>query len=316
MKVLLLYSPSTEHRAALERAAPHATWVVAESQAEAAEAIVDAEVVLGNHWFLESLDRARKLRWMQTPSMGVDWVLEGAEALRDVVVTCARGVYDDEVAEHATALLLALARGLHRSRDEQRREAWNRAPLRTVAGMKALVLGQGGVGRGIGRRLTALGARPEGVRRVHQGPPAIGAEGYPVHGPATWRERLPEMDAVVLALPLTAETRRLVGAAEVARLPRRAFVVNVGRGGTLDEAALLESLRTDALAGAALDVFESEPLPPGHPAWSEGRLLLTPHVARSPETGPRRFEPLFVENVRRFAAGEPLLHVVDRGAGY
>lgn len=316
MKVLLLYAPSPEHLTALQRAAPSATFVVAESEPAAAEGIADADAVLGNRWFLQSLPRARKLRWMQSPSMGVDWVLEGGEALRDVVVTCARGVYDEEVSEHATALLLALARGLHRARDEQRRGVWNRAPLGTVAGMTVLVLGQGGVGRGVARRLAALGARPEGVRRLHEGPARIGADGFPVHGPATWRGRLPEMDALVLALPITPGTRRLVGATEIASLPRRAFVVNVGRGGTLDEVALLEALRSDRIAGAALDVFEEEPLPPGHPAWSEERLLVTPHVARSPETEPRRFEPLFVENVRRFAAGEPLLHVVDRRAGY
>lgn len=316
MKFLLLYAPSPEHLVALDRAAPRSTWVVAESEASAGEEIVDADAVLGNRWFLQSLPRARKLRWMQSPSMGVDWVLEGGEALRDVIVTCARGVYDEEVAEHATALLLALARGVHRSRDDQRSGTWNRTPLRTVSGMTVLVLGQGGVGRGIARRLAALGARPEGVRRLQEGPARIGADGFPVHGPATWRGRLPEADVLVLALPITAETRRLVGEAELALLPRGAFVVNVGRGGTLDEATLLDALRRDALAGAALDVFEAEPLPPGHAAWSEARLLVTPHVARSPETGPRRFEPLFVENVRRFAAGEALLHVVDRRAGY
>lgn len=316
MKVLLLYAPSPEHLTALQRAAPSATFVVAESEPAAAEGIADADAVLGNRWFLQSLPRARKLRWMQSPSMGVDWVLEGGEALRDVVVTCARGVYDEEVSEHATALLLALVRGLHRSRDDQRRGVWSRAPLGTVVGMTALVLGQGGVGRGVARRLAALGARPEGVRRLQEGPARIGADGFPVHGPATWRGRLPETDALVLALPITPGTRRLVGAAEIASLPRRAFVVNVGRGGTLDEAALLDALRSGAIAGAALDVFEEEPLPPGHAAWSEERLLVTPHVARSPETGPRRFEPLFVENVRRFAAGETLLYVVDRRAGY
>jgi len=121
---------------------------------------------------------------------------------------------------------------------------------------------------------------------------------------------------LVLALPLTHETRRLIGRAELDALPPSAFVVNVGRAQTVDEDALLAALAGERLAGAGLDVLDEEPPPADHPAWSEPRLLLTPHVARSPERPPYRWAPLFVENLRRFAADEPLLHVVDTHAGY
>jgi phosphoglycerate dehydrogenase-like enzyme len=155
----------------------------------------------------------------------------------------------------------------------------------------------------------------EGVRRqiVRK---EIDPEGFVVHPPSGWFDLLPRTDVLVLALPLTHETRGLIGADALAALPDGSLLVNVGRAETLDERALLEALREDRIGGAALDVLDHEPPPPDHPAWSEPRLLLTPHVARSPEQPPFRWEPLFVENLRRFAAGEPLLNVVDVRAGY
>ena len=121
---------------------------------------------------------------------------------------------------------------------------------------------------------------------------------------------------LLLALPLTPATHHVVGAAELAALPAEALVVNVGRGGTLDERALLHALQRDQLRGAGLDVLEHEPLPADHPLWREPKVLITPHVGRSLEQPPFRWEPLFVENVRRYVGGEPLLNVVDQRRGY
>ena len=311
-----MYRPSPAHRAALEAAAPGAELCVAASQEDAARHIADADAVLGNRYFVQSLPRARRLRWMQSNSMGMDLVLSAGELLDGVAVTSVRGVYDDEVAEHALALALALLRGLHHLRDDQRQGRWARRPLARLSECRALVLGWGGVGVEIARRLAALGARVEGVRRSHRGAPAPDGTGFTVCGPHDWRGRLPETDLLVLALPLTPGTRRLVGEAELGALPPRAHLVNVGRGGTLDQDALLRALAAGRLAGAALDVLEEEPPPPAFAGWNEPRLILTPHVARSMETPPHRWEPLFEENLRRFAAGEPLANVVCREAGY
>jgi phosphoglycerate dehydrogenase-like enzyme len=316
MNVLLMYAPSATHLSALRAAAPGANFRVASDEPAAAELIEDADVVLGNRYFLQSLPHARRLRWMQSNSMGVDLILRAGALRGDVILTCARGVYDDEIAEHALALVLALARGLHHARDEQREHRWVRRPLRTLVGTRALVVGWGGVGRGIARRLAALGVRVEGVRRRSHDGPMADETGFVVRGPITWRHALPMTDHLILALPLTRETYHLVGADELAALPPGAFVVNVGRGGTLDDGALLEALRAGRLSGAGLDVLESEPPPADHRAWSEPSLLLTPHVARSMESPPFRWERLFVENLRRFSSGEPLLNVVDRDSGY
>jgi phosphoglycerate dehydrogenase-like enzyme len=313
--VLVMYDPSPAHLAALGRAAPGARLRVARDEAGARELIRDADAVLGNRWFLQSVAEARRLRWMQSGSHGVDLILSAAPPLGEAVLTCARGVYDDEVADHALALLTALTRGLHRSRDDRAERRWQARPLRTLAGARAVVVGWGGIGRATATRLHAFGMTVEGVRRRHAGAPYRDGAAL-VHGPETWREALNGADVLVLALPLTAATHHLVAADELARLAPRAIVVNVGRGGTLDDGAVFEAVAAGRLAGAGLDVLEVEPPPPSSPAWSLPDVLLSAHVARSRERAPFRWEALFEENLRRFATGEPLLNVVDRAAGY
>ena len=316
MKILLMYPPPPDHLSALRAAAPGGTFEIAENEATAREAIGDAEVVLGNRYFLQCLPRARRLRWLQSGSVGVDLILRGAgEGLREVTLTCARGVYDDEVAEHALALLLGVARGLHLARDAQRDRRWPRWSLPTVSGRSCLVLGWGGVAKGIARRLRALGVKVQAARRRHEGPPILD-DGCPVHGPATWRGVLRDTQLLLMALPLTDETQGLVAREELDQLPEGAIIVNVGRGGTLDEQALLDSLKSGRLCGAGIDALADEPPARSHGAWREERLLLTPHVARSLETCNHRWQALFVENLARYASGRPLRNVVDQRAGY
>jgi phosphoglycerate dehydrogenase-like enzyme len=314
MNVLLMYQPSNEHRQALESAAPGAELRIATDETSAARMISDADAVLGNRYFLQSLPHAQRLRWMQSNSMGLDRILEAGISLNGATVTCARGLYAAEIAEHATALLLALVRGLHHARDMQNQRQWTRTSLRTVRGSRVLVLGWGTVGQATAHLLTAMGAQVQAVRRTLMQPTTL--KGVTIHGPATWRALLPETDAVIMALPATKETRGLISAAELAALPSHAVIVNVGRASAIDESALLTALHSNRLAGAALDVFEPEPLPIESGLWAEPKLLITPHVARSLEQAPYRWEPLFVENLRRFARGEPLLNVVDQQAGY
>jgi phosphoglycerate dehydrogenase-like enzyme len=315
MLILLMYEPSAPHLAALKEAAPAATFRWAGSEAEAQALVADAEAILGNRYFLQSLPYARRLRWMQSNSVGVDLVLSQPALTQGLTITNVRGVYDDELADHALALLLGVVRGLHHARDAQRERVWRREPLRTLAGTAALILGWGGVGRGIAKRLLPFGVAMTAARRTHPGPPYTEG-GVLLCGSDGWRERLPATDWLILALPLTAQTRGMVGAAELAALRPGAVVVNLSRGAILDEAALFDLLSAGALAGAALDVLTDEPPPPTHPAFSTPNVLLTPHVGRSSQAGPPRWEPLFVENVRRFAAGLPLLNVVDPEQGY
>ncbi|WP_419875848.1 D-2-hydroxyacid dehydrogenase [Candidatus Pristimantibacillus sp. PTI5] len=316
MNVLLMNNPSDNHMNALKAAAPHATFLIAKDEASAADLIKNAEVVMGNRYFLQSLPFAEKLKWMQSNSMGVDRILSAGTALQDITLTCVRGVYDDEMADHALALVLALTRGIHLARDDQAEQRWGRRQLTTLSGSRALILGWGGVGQAIARRLAAFGVQVEAVRRSHQGAPQQDATGFVVRGLDSWREKLPNTDILILALPLTKETHHLVGSNELLQLPSGSMVINVGRGATLVEKDVLSALRSDHLLGAALDVVEQEPLPQHDPLWLEPKLLITPHVGRSLELSAFRWESLFAENLRRYANGEPLLNVVDREAGY
>lgn len=317
LKVLLMYRPSEEHLQALKEAGEgKVTFSVAGSKEEAWRLVSDVTVVMGNRFFLQSLPNARNLRWMQSNSVGVDLILTAGDRLQDVILTCAKGIYDNEMSDHALALILALTRQLHLIRDEQIAHRWLRRNLPQLTGMRAMILGWGGVGQGIGTRLKAFGVEVMVLRRSHSGPLRSDPRNFHFAGPSNWKDQLSETDLLVLALPRTSETERLVGERELAMLPSHAFVVNVGRGETIDQEALLRALKRRALSGAALDVFEQEPPPVGDPVWEEPNLIITPHVARSMEEPPFRWEPLFVENLRRFVRQEPLLNVVDKDQGY
>lgn len=310
-----MYEPHEDHRRQLEASAPGVEWRTATDETSAARAIVDADAVLGNRYFLQSLPYAGRLRWMQSNSMGVDVILRGIADRPELCLTSVRGVYDAEMADHAMAMILALLRGLPEARDAQRRGVWERRPLRRLTGLRVLILGWGGVGRSIARRLRGFGCDITGVRRCHTGAPSMDAEGFLVGGPDAWRDRLGLTDILILALPETPLTRHIVAKDELRALPADALVINVSRGGTLDEKALQASLSSGRLR-AALDVLEEEPPGPGHWVWTSDRLLLTPHVGRSVESPPFQWEPIFVENVRRFHDGLPLLNIVDKTRGY
>lgn len=164
--------------------------------------------------------------------------------------------------------------------------------------------------------MLGFGVRVQGVRRSHPPDPAPDETGCLIHGTATWRALLPETDILILAAPLTPETHHLIGADELDALPTEAIIINIARGQLIDEQALFAALRDGRLYGAGLDTLSEEPPLEDHPVWTVPRLLLTPHVARSLEAANYRWEALFVENLRRFAAGEPLLNVVDKELGY
>jgi phosphoglycerate dehydrogenase-like enzyme len=312
-KVVVSYGAPESHLDALRRIATGFRVVRVESVDEAQREIADARVFLGNPFFLQSLPFARELRWMQSNSAGADLIL-GERLAREhpFVLTLARGVYDEEMADHALALLYAALRdlpGAFRAAAERR---WQRRSLPHLAGRTAFVFGWGGVGQAIARRLMAAKARVVGVRRNPDGgSPESGVE---IVDLATGMRRLPDADVVLLALPLSPETRGLFDRAAFSALRDGVFVVNVARGGLIDESALADHL--DRLGGVGLDVFAEEPLPAAHFLWSHPRVVLTPHVARSPDAGPAPWLPLFELNLARFVAGQALLHVADKERGY
>ena len=270
-------------------------------------ALEDADVVLLSNagWDDAYLDGLARGTWVQSMSAGNDRV--PLDALGERGVTFARGtVHGSAVAEHALALVLALIRGVHVFRDQQHEREWDRelgTELGSLAGRTLTVVGLGAVGEAVAGRALAFEARVEGVTRR---PDAYdGAlDGERVHPPETLHRVLERTDALVLACPLTDETRGLIGADALDALPRTAVLVNVARGPVVDERALVEALREGRLAGAALDVFEEEPLPPGSPLWDLEDVVLTPHVAVHSRRYADRVAERFLESYDRWRRGE------------
>jgi len=265
----------------------------------------------------EFLAAAPRLVWAQSWSAGVERYLAipGLADREGLVLTNAKGVHGPVIAEHVFALLLHLSRGLGPYGQAYERGAWERGAgdSTSLAGRTLLVAGMGGIGTEVARRAHAFDMEVLAtVRTPRDAPPFVDQLGTADDLDAF----LARTDVLVICLPLTDETRGLFDARRLGLLKPGAFVVNIARGGILDTDALLAALDSGHLAGAGLDVTDPEPLPAGHRLWGREDVLVTPHMAgRATLTGERR-AVLQVENMRRFARGEPLLNVVDRQAGY
>jgi phosphoglycerate dehydrogenase-like enzyme len=269
-------------------------------------------------WFGEGPERFAEfdhpgIEWVQLPAAGIEtWVTSGA--MREgVVFTSATGAYAETVAEHTLALMLAGARKLQ---VVARADAW-RFPdeVRPLSGATVGIIGAGGIGRSLIGLLAPFGVRVLAMNR--SGKRVAGAvRTVRADDPAGLYELLAESDFVVVAAPSTPATAQLIDADALKRMKPDAWLINVARGSLVDTDALLDALREKRIGGAALDVTDPEPLPDGHPLFSEPRALVSPHSANPPHLLIPALARRVQENVRRQLAGEPLIGVVDRGAGY
>jgi phosphoglycerate dehydrogenase-like enzyme len=282
--------------------------------------IADAEVLFG--WSLRprQLRAAGKLRWVHSPAAAVHQLIFPEMVASNVVLTNAREVHGPVVAEHAIALVLALAKRLPSAMRSQQQRAWGQQAMweerprpREVHGATLGLIGLGSIGREVATRARALGMRVVAVREH----PEKGSEGVDaVYGPADLDPMLAEADYVMIAAPITSATQSLFDSARLAHMKPDAYLINVSRGQLVDEGALAAALRQKKIAGAALDVFSVEPLPQDSPLWGLDNLLITPHTAAVTEKLWERHYALMRENLRRYLAGEPLLGVVDKTKGY
>ncbi len=253
-----------------------------------------------------------QLGWVQLPWAGVD-AFSGTLAAHDrpgLVWTSAKGAYAQPVAEHALALTLSLLRILH---TRARATSWDSRPAgRSLYGRNVVIIGAGGIALELINLLAPFGVRVTVVRRSDAAVPTA-ARTVPTRDLLTV---LPDADVVVVAAALTPDTRQLIGEAELAAMKPEAVLVNIARGGLVDTAALVQALAAGSLAGAALDVSDPEPLPDGHPLWSEPRCLITPHMADTPEmTAPLLAERIRL-NVRAFLEDSRFVGVVNPARGY
>jgi len=257
--------------------------------------------------------RAPRLRWIQFSSSGVAGFVDSM-GLResDVVVTNAAGLHARPLAEFVLLAMLYFAKRMPRVVGDQRAHRWARFALDTLPGKTLGVVGLGRVGEEVRRLARAVGVRVVATRRT-AGPDRDDGDTYP---PAGLRRLLAESDYVALTLPLTPATTGLIGEAELAAMKPGAVLINVARGPVVDEAALVRALRDGRLGGAALDVFQVEPLPDASPLWDLPNVLVTPHSMSTALDENERMVELFCDNLRRYLAGEALVNVFDRARGY
>ncbi len=309
-----------EQVARLRHTFPDIKFLLVRHEGDATAAIADADVAFTWRLTPELLHVAGRLRWVHTSAVAAGTLMLPELAARGVQVTNSRGIQSGSMADHAMGMLLALARKLHLCVRAQADARWiqgevqaERAPW-TLAGRQMAIVGTGTVGTAIATRARAFGTHVVGVRRHtdRPRPPAFNV----VVGVEALHDALRASDVLVLALPLTVLTRRLIGARELALLPPHGIVINVGRGQLLDDEALVAALDAGRIGGAGLDVFAHEPLEPASPYWRLPNVIVSPHISGFRADHWDAVIALFEDNLRRFLQGEELLNPVDPEEGY
>ena len=340
-RIVLTYDPDRTLVDRVRAALPHRSLeIVHELSPDALPGAMPGTTILfGNYLSLAALREASDLRWIQTVGAGVDVLLSVDLTSTDIIVTNTSGAFGVQIAEHALSLMFALARRLPaalRSQSARRYEPEPRDDLFELTGKTLGIVGFGDVGQALARRARGIGMRVVALRRSPSGTPPPSAPladlaldplagSDPADpsdlageflGPDRLDDLLRESDVVVNAAPLTSATVRLFGREQFARMRSTACFINLGRGETVDQDALIDALRDGVIAGAGLDVTTPEPLPPESPLWTLPNVILTAHYAGWSDTMLNRIYTIFTDNLRRFDRGEPLRNRVDMRAGY
>jgi phosphoglycerate dehydrogenase-like enzyme len=327
MKTLIVHHHRFEHwhapawlRQRLKQNFPDIEFVQLESLERLSQELPETDIFVG--WSLrpDQFLSAKRLKWIHSPAAAVHQLMFPELIRSQVRVTNSTGVHGPVVAEHAIGLMLALAKRMPQAMHYQMKATWAQELLwkeqprpREVAGDTVLVVGMGSIGREFTARAKALGMKVLAIREN----PGKGTDGADaVFAPGKLDELLPQAGYVLLCTPVTEATTRIINRARLAKMKPEAYLINVARGTLVDEPALIEALQSRRIAGAALDVFEHEPLPADSPFWSLDNLLITPHTAAVTERLWERHYDLIVENMQRFIAGKPLLNEVDKSRGY
>ncbi len=307
-----VYHPHAGELGARVRAlAPDRRVIELSTREQLAAALPEIVVLFAPEPPREGWGSARALRLVQVLGAGVDHVLPSPDLPSTVEVAGARGEFSGEVAEHVVAMMLAHAHRIPVLLDDQRVRRFRPTPHPTLAGQRLAIVGLGAVGTRIAGLAGALGMVVRGISRCGRPCPGVEVVAADRLGDAVSDARF-----VAIALPLTPSTRHLIDAAILARLAPDAFLINVARGGVLDETALVDALRANRIAGAALDVFEHEPLSSDSELWSVPNAIVTPHVAGYGERYIERCAAILLDNVRRLEVDAPRRGTVDREAGY
>lgn len=317
LTILVLGDPTEPSLAALRSVEGEVTFVIGDNLEAFDAAAPSADAILVWSSARPTLERvfaaSPRIRWIHTWAAGVEGLLFPALAERGVVVTNARGVYSRSLAEFAIAGMLYFAKDLARMKRSQAAEAWDPFDLQMLHGATLGIIGYGDIGRAVASLGRAFGMTLLAYRRR----PEL-SEGDPLQPElvSSIRAVCERSDYLVLAAPLTPETRHMMGAEEFSSMRATSILINVGRGAVVDERALVAALERGTIRGAALDVFEKEPLAKGHPFFAMPNVLVSPHTADHTATWRDDAMRCFLDNLARFRGGEPLANVVDQSRGY
>ncbi len=294
-------------------------WTIIPPDAIRPEVLAQAEVMVCGHFARDWLPHCRRLRWIQFLGAGIEGSLSPELRASDIILTNASGVHAIPIAEHVFGMMLMFARGLHRCVRQQGQAEWNRdgfrEQVRELHGATLGVVGLGAIGAAVAERGKAFGMRVLATRRHPQQRPGYVDVLLP---PSQLPELLRESEYVVLCVPLTRETRHLIGEAELRQMRRDAVLINISRGAVVDQPALIRALQEGWIAGAGLDVFDPEPLPTDSPLWHLPNVIISPHVSGvTPHYGVRAAE-IFLRNLHAFLANDlaSMVNVVDKQEGY
>jgi phosphoglycerate dehydrogenase-like enzyme len=318
--VLVLAKP-TEPQLKMLQSLPEETGIAVGDTAQAFERMAsDADVIFS--WSIagpllrDVLRMCHHVRWVHSRSAGLDGVLCPDLIESPVPVTNGSGVFSPSLGEFALGAILYFAKDFRRMVRNQEAGCWEQFDITEITGQTVGIVGYGDIGRAVATRVRAMGMRVLAVKR--HGPPLYNVDPLVdrIYSPEHLSEVLPQCDYLVAAAPLTPETNGMIGAAAFACMKPGAVVINVGRGPVIDEAAMVEALSTRRIKGAALDVFDREPLPAGHPLYSLDNVLLSPHCADHTPDWLERAMQFFIDQFDRYRKGEPLMNVVDKRLGY
>ena len=311
-KILIFHRDADEYAAELRRRIPGIDAVATSDLDTFRRVLPDAEIVLAHQFPLDVLPTATRLRWIQVTSAGFEFLEPVLDRIGHLVVTNARGIHAGPIADYVMAAMAMLVSDFPAFFRAQGARSWERRPIVALEGQTVGIVGLGAIGQEIARRSEVFGMDVLGVRRSGAPLPHV----RQMYGPDALGRFLPRCDFVVLALPDTADTRALIGAAEFAAMKPGAFMINVGRGTAIDEPALIDALTRRTIAGACLDVFEVEPLPRESPLWTMPNVIVTPHIAGMRTDYIARLTDILADNLDRYARGERLRNVVDFTRGY
>ncbi len=304
--ILVLNNPAAKHLALLDRL-PDSTRIAAGETAEAfVKAAPEADVILvggvARALVEEVWAMAPRVKWVHSIAVGLETLLFPALVESKTVLTNSRGVFSRSLAEFAISGMLWFAKDIRRMCRQQREGQWEKFTVKELHGASLGVIGQGSIGRATSALASAFGMKVRGIGRKHL--------------PEEFADVLERSDYLLVSTPLTEETRGMIGEAELRRMKPSAVILNLGRGPVIVEDALVKALREGWIRGAVLDVYDTEPLPEGHPFWSLENVLLSPHCADNTETWLNEAMEIFLENFARYVKGDPLRNVTHKELGY